>query len=65
MDTVGAGDSFAGGFLAGLLAQLSQGGSAEIDIGACVRCGSYASWAMIQQKGFALPQDSDPGQRPE
>jgi len=53
VDTVGAGDSYAGGFLAALAMQQSQG--APLDLDNCADWGAYAAWEVIQQKGFGIP----------
>ena len=52
IDTNGAGDSFAGGFLA----QYVQGHDIEI----CVKSGNYCAANIIQRRGFELPRCSPP-----
>lgn len=49
VDTIGAGDSFVGGFLA----QLLQGRS----IDECVRCGQWAAKLVIQCTGCTFPEE--------
>jgi len=48
VDTIGAGDAFAGGYLA----QLAKGQT----VIQSVRCGLWAAAQTIQQPGFALPK---------
>lgn len=52
IDTNGAGDSFAGGFLA----QYVQGN----DIETCVKSGNYCAAMIIQRRGFELPTSQPP-----
>lgn len=49
VDTNAAGDSYAGGFLAGLITGLS--------IDACCRAGAYAASVIVQRSGCSVPEE--------
>ena len=51
VDTNGAGDAYAGGFIAGL--------SLNKPITECCDAGSYAAWEVIQRSGCTLPDQSN------
>merc|ERR1712007_107137 len=52
VDTNGAGDSYVGGFLAGLVSGLS--------IDACCKAGAYAASVIVQRSGCSFPKEPPP-----
>ena len=57
VDTTGAGDSFAAGFLASLVKQRCRR-NCEVDVKACAELGATASWHTLQRSGFDLGSDN-------
>merc|ERR1719330_639783 len=51
VDTNGAGDSYVGGFLAGMVKGL--------DIEACCKAGAYAASVIVQRSGCTFPEKPD------
>ena len=57
VDTNGAGDSFAGGFLSQYVKQVKSGGKVNYDI--CMKAGHWAAALIIQRRGCQLPRKAD------